>query len=547
MTTVADPLETLRHVQIAPRLIEEARPITECLEWRLSELYWNDDGTGGFVRGEVPYTITSSGTLSANAAKLLFAACAEHPPEDRLDVLEIGAGTGLFARLFLDEFARLCQREGTSWHQRLTYFVTDRSPRSLDEWRQHGLFDGHPVVTARTDALQPLLLELPDARRELAHLRAVFCNYCLDSLPAAVLRKGDDGVEELCVRTHLAAHRRSKFTLDQLRVMARDLDRALLPLVDLFEFEAVFEPCTRPYPYASEALSFAHDWPRVILNWGAIQCLKQVMCGLDAHGFVLINDYGVVSADGASAMGATQRFGGSAALGLNFPFLDHHFSSHGSTVLRPDLDERLPIHTRLIARHPMEATGRAFHAIFDWQAQRVEQGPQEEARQRIAAGAFEAARQQYEVALSFRRHDWALLGEIAEFLIRQVSDYQAGLTIAAAALDINPWYSVWLWNVYGDALYALERFDEAHAAYCKGEQMEPHDPRTLLNLGYSYAQRGESEAALQALARGLAHDRAGVFRDRLLEKQQQIISSELTRYTAEQEWLARRTVRLSSG
>lgn len=246
-------------------------------------------------------------------------------------------------------------------------------------------------------------------------------------------------------------------------------------------------------------------------------------------------------------MSATQRFGGSAALGLNFPFLDHHFVAQGSVVVRPEQDERLPIHTRMIARRPMDETSRAFHAIFDWQAQRAGQGPQEEARQRIDAGAFEAARQKYETALTHRRHDWVLLGEIAEFLIRQVEDFESGRAIASAALAINPWYSVWLWNVHGDALYALGRFPEAHETYLKAEQMEPQDPRTLLNLGYSYAQVGETRAALESLGRGLAHDRGGVFRDRLLEKQQQILATLQGKFATEQEWLARRAARLGSG
>ncbi len=549
MAITVDPLETLRQVQIAPRLIEEDRPVTECLEWRLSELYWNTVGTGGFVRNEVPYTITSSGTLSANAARLLFAACLEQPPEADLEVLEIGSGTGLFARLFLDEFTALCERAGQRFDRQLTYYVTDRSPRSLEQWREHQIFDGLPVVTARADALNPLALETSAGPRQLSGLRAVFCNYSLDSLPAAVLRKGPNGLEELCVRTHLTTDsalvkQHTKLPLEEVRKLARDLDPALIPLVGLLDFEASFKPCTRVYPYAVEALTFGHDWPRVILNWGAIQSIEKAVCGLHPHGFMLINDYGLVRIEDASNLGATQRFGGSAALGLNFPFLDHHFTSNGAVVLRPDSDERLPIHTRMVSRNVVATT--PFHEIFDWTAQREQQSPQEEARQQIDAGAIEAAKHSYETALSHRRRDWVLLGEIAEFLIRQVTDYPAGLAMSSAALAVNPWYSVWLWNIYGDALYALERFEEAHEAYRRAERMEPGDARTNLNLGYSYVQAGDHEAALQALARGLAHDRAGVFRARLLEKQQQIVGTIQAGFSTEHEWLARRTARLGS-
>jgi tetratricopeptide (TPR) repeat protein len=194
----------------------------------------------------------------------------------------------------------------------------------------------------------------------------------------------------------------------------------------------------------------------------------------------------------------------------------------------------------------MPATERAFHQAFDWEVQQVVNGPQEAARQHIEGGRFEQAREAYEKSLSARPRDWALLGEIAEFLIRHVADYESGRKIAEAALAVNPWYSVWLWNVLGDAVYALERYAEAHEIYLKAEIMEPNDVRTALNLSYSYWELGRPDRALELVARGLAHDGAGLYRDRLLEKQQQILAGVAATHRSNQEWLARRAARLSS-
>jgi len=58
------------------------------------------------------------------------------------------------------------------------------------------------------------------------------------------------------------------------------------------------------------------------------------------------------------------------------------------------------------------------------------------------------------------------------------------------------------------------------------------------------APTAQKDAALAAIARGLACDRAGVFRARLLEKQQQILALVSAKHTGEQEWLARRAARL---
>ena len=550
-STVHDPLQTLRNVDVAPRLIEEDRPLAESLEWRLSELYWNSYGTTGFIQNQIPYTITSSGALSANAAQLLYANCCENPPQGKFELLEIGSGTGLFARLFLEDFRRLCQANAKPFFDQLLFYVTDRSRASIDQWNQFGLFQGLPAVAAFSDAMDPLHVETREGPRQLTSLRAAFCNYSLDSLPATVLRKGPAGPEELCIRTHLTAdsariQRHTKLSFSEIRDLARTLDQRLIPLVPLLEFEASFQPCKHQYPYLQEALTFGHDAPRTILNHGAIQSLERVIPCLDAAGFILINDYGAVRAEDTTSMSGTQRFGNSAASGLNFPFFEHHFSSIGISVLSPELDERLPIHPRLFTRAPIPETRRAFHAVFDWPSQQIQQEPQEQARQHLEAGRMEAAKRAYEDALGRRPRDWVLLGEIAEFLIRQIGTYQAGLDLASAALAINPWYSVWLWNVYGDALYALERFTEAHDAYCRAGKLEPADVRTNLNLGYSYGQMGDDQAALEALGRGLANDRGGVFRERLLQKQQQIVASVHARFGEEQEWLARRAARISS-
>lgn len=550
MTTV-DPLETLRAVDVAPRLIEEDRPLTESIEWRLSEAYWNTHGTAGFVQSEIPYTVTSSGTLSASAARLLFLNCCAHAPGGTIEVLEVGSGTGLFARLFLDEFARLCEREGKPFHRQMVYYVTDRSRRSLDQWKELALFEGLPAVPAWADALEPLDIRTPEGPKRLAGLRAVFCNYSLDSLPAAVLRNGEAGPEELCLRTHLTADearvkQRTPMSLTEIRELAGKADPRLIPLVSLFEFEAEFQPCRRPYPYAAEALAFDHDAKRTILNHGAIQCLERAIGGLDPHGFALLNDYGPVRPEDTAGMSGTQRFGPSAALGLNFPFLEHHFSSNGTAMVRPELDERLPIHPRLLTREAAPDTWRAFREIFDFAAYQERHASQEEARQHVEGGRLDAAKRAYEKALAGRPRDWVLLGEIAEFLTRQVGNYQAGLQVASAALAVNPWYSVWLWNVYGDALYALERYGDAHEAYSKAARLEPSDARSNLNLGYTFAQLGDPRSALESLARGLAGDRGGVFQERLVRKQQQILASLQARFTEEQEWLARRAARINA-
>ena len=551
MFVPSDPLEVLRHVQLAPRMVEDYRPFSECLEWRLSQNHWHTTGTASFTQSEVPYTITSSGTLSAQAARVLHANCLESPPQNGIPVLETGAGSGMFAKLFLEEFERLSANSGHDFYSRIVYHVTDGSVQSVDQWRRYAIFEGKPTVLGTAQGSDPLRIDTGSGEVRVSGLRAVFCNYAIDSMGAAVLRQSPGGPEELHIRTHMvadpaAAGTRSGLTVDDLRRMASTTDPKLLSLLELLEFEAAFLPLSRTYPHMEEALTFGHDWPRVMLNYGAMEYLERVLAALDPSGCILINDYGMTQASESVGLGSIQRFGPTAAMGINFPLLAHHFCSRGIRAGRPVLDERLPLHPLLLTLRPLPATENRFQETFAWETFRDMNAPAEAARKHLEAGRVEQAGHMYEQALRVRPRDWTLMGEIAEFLLRNVGDYEAGRKMAETALSMNPWYSVWLWNLLGDALYALNQFPEAHEVYQKAQALSPKDVRTALNLGYTYWELGDAVQALQALGRGLAEDGSGQFRERLLEKQAQILAGVSQKFDREQEWLARRAARMSA-
>ena len=111
-------------------------------------------------------------------------------------------------------------------------------------------------------------------------------------------------------------------------------------------------------------------------------------------------------------------------------------------------------------------------------------------------------------------------------------------------MELNPWYSPWLWNVLGDILFLDKNVSGAHEAYVQAQKIHPTDVRTNLNLAYTLFEFGDYDQALQALATALAADTRGLFRARLLEKQHQVLSAMSGRWQGEQERLARRAERL---
>src|SRR5207237_4249132 len=111
------PSETLARVAPPPRLVEDFRPIHECLDWRLSDAYWRSVGVAPFAQNTVPFVINNSGRLSQAAAAVFFAHCRETGATGPLRILELGAGAGLFARYFLDAFRALCEHEKADFYE----------------------------------------------------------------------------------------------------------------------------------------------------------------------------------------------------------------------------------------------------------------------------------------------------------------------------------------------------------------------------------------------------------------------------------------------
>jgi hypothetical protein len=242
----AEPSESLSRATPCRQLIQDYRPIAESLEWRLAELHWVKEGVTPFVESGVPYVVNNTGTLSSDVAAVVFASCAEAPPDNDLQVVELGAGTGLFARYFLDEFRRLCERHSRDFYRRLTYWATDRSPRTVEQWRERDLFGPHAgrVVARDYDAggvHEPFK----------APVRAVVANYALDVLPAAATRRMDGRWEQLHVQTYLNVDPRvlrqyTRLTFDEIRALARCSDPVdlgkLLPLLPLLETNSEYFP-----------------------------------------------------------------------------------------------------------------------------------------------------------------------------------------------------------------------------------------------------------------------------------------------------------------
>lgn len=539
-------------------------PWRDGIEWRLSALHWSRAGLAAFVRNEVPFVVNNSGRLSEDAAALLYQACLTSArPEGRILVVEVGAGLGLFARYLLDAFKAICEKERRPFYERLLLVVTDSSRITVEQWRDAGLFDAHRehVVLATCDACDPTSIRPldPDGTPpfDLADLKAVFCNYILDVLPAAIARRVGDRFEELYVRTVLTNDRdllaqQTTLTHQQICALAaseKDDDRAqLLPLLGLFDMETDFrEVAAEARPGVEEAFALDPTAERLLVNFGALQAVRAWTARLGDGGFLLLNDYGGsggIGQDAAEPALVPQRFGATMAFGLSFSQIERALRTHGRRVDAGEGDERRAVHTRLVTKGPLPELQAAFRGRFSFEADQHAELPMEDARTHTTAGRKDEALGSYRLALDRNPRDWQLIGEIAELVGLELQDYPAGAELARSALALNPWFSPWLFNVLGDCLFCQGQFADAHRAYLDAARVDPNDPRANLSLAHTLARSGELSEALSAVSRGLVNDTKGHFRLRLVDKQAQILDALTARTAGDRERMQQRLDRL---
>jgi tetratricopeptide (TPR) repeat protein len=542
----------LAHAQASRDVVQDFVPLAESLEWELGQQYLRERGNKAFISdaSPVPFVINNDGTLSRNAAEVFFVSLGEAEKAGTLEpeifVLELGIGVGLFARFFLDSLRELCEKHGKDYYDRLTYIAADRSPQMLLDVLKHGVLSQHPGrwCVRQVDAMEPGVLQGDVRFRNHAGppLRAVFLNYLLDCLPAAVLDLGSDEVKQLCVRTLVARNIRladyTDMPLELLRAKAKSSDsrdrQELLEVYGVFASEYDYRPVdVSSLPHGAFALDYGRRiTKRLLHSYGALQSLERLLDMTHPDGFILVNDYGQTQTTREDEF-EHQRFSLATFVGVNFPLLKAFFDEgRRCRVVEPAGDAR-GIHCRLLSKKPSSETVTRFFERFGDQAKEKLDEPIQRARASLKAGRFELAAGYYREALENQPRNWVLLNEISTFLTFQMRDPKAGIDMAKVALSLNPTCSAELWNALGDALYEFGRTAEARSAFLKAQSVNPSDVRSRYNLAWVYSREKNFPAALESIAQALSLDKTGEFRDRLLHKQNEVLAQSAQRHQHE--------------
>ncbi len=541
--TIAEQI--LTNAQDSRAIVQDFVPLSTSLEWELGQEYLRARGNKAFISdaSPVPFVVNNDGNLSRNVAEVFFTSLLEADQAGTLEpdihVLELGIGVGLFARFFLDHFQELCEKSGKDYYDRLTYVAADRSERMLQDVIRHGVLAQHPgryrlrVVDAMTpDKELPYDVSFVNHPRKDRPFRAVFLNYLLDCLPASVLQIDGDTIKELHVRTCVARNVKledfTDMSVEQLAARAKSNDalakEELLEVYGLFASEYDYRPVEiDKIPYGKFALDYGKNFSkRLLVSHGAIHSLERLLGLIAEDGFILINDYGQTQMSRDDEF-EHQRFSLATFVGVNFPLLQAYFAQPGKGEWIEPKAEAGGIHSRLLCPKQVYNVVISFWKQFNSAAYQRLHEPIQHARACAKAGRFELAATYYNQALERQPRNWVLLSEISMFLTFSLRDLKAGIDMAKMALSLNPTCSAELWNTLGDGLFEFGRVEEARSAYARAIAVNESDVRARYNLAWCHVREKNFPASLLMIAEAMALDKTGEYRDRLLQKLQEVV------------------------
>jgi tetratricopeptide (TPR) repeat protein len=512
-------------------ILQNACPIAESIPWLCSQQYWAQAGVEVFTSGEVPYVATNDGEQSCKALDVYLASLRAAERQGRREphsyVLELGTGSGVFAKLFLDQLRSRAIEERSDDYERTTYIVCDHSPGLLRDTQATGVFADHEAHVQRVllpagDIRSTVARAVPDA---VGALRAVHANYVFDSMPFTILSVCDRGLFELRIATRLLDEpMRAPPPIGDLASLLRWLSELADSPHHALRYESeyvVIDRAALAYPELVHAHADGVHSQQFVHSYGALSCLDDVLSLLRPDGYFIATDYGY---DGGSAEPIEfQCFGTSVAAGVNFvQLMNRARSLPGVVAIAPDSDPS-QLQARLFARDQVSDDVTAcFRERYDKATWDRTDAPYREALELMKAGRFEAARWKFDEAHRLQPHNWNLLETIASFLTYSQGEHASALEVAKRALQLNH-LSSRAWNLLGDAYYGLASLDEAERAYRQAMRVNPADARSRANLAYVFLKRGTPGDALTVLGEALALDRAAAYRDELLGKQSEAL------------------------
>jgi hypothetical protein len=318
-----------------PPVLEKDVPLSQSLLWRRQRDFYARRGVKAWSDDNIPTFITSNPFFTEIYARIVAgffddaAAMGSPPlsPEHPLRVLELGAGTGKFAYLFLRHLSALLSERGIA-ASAVRYCMTDCSENLLAAWRANpqlrefiaaGILN-FAVLAAGDDITSPFV------KGEDRGPLVVIANYVFDSLPQDAFVIHDRRLLESLLTTQGGDNEQEP--LKNMQLSFKNVEVARDRYADP-SWNAILEIYRDRLPAATVL------WPS-----GALMTLKQIAGFSDGKLLVLAADKGYVhEGDLAPAQGPVSfewHAGGNCfSTIVNLDAIGKYFAAAGGEALLP--------------------------------------------------------------------------------------------------------------------------------------------------------------------------------------------------------------------
>jgi tetratricopeptide (TPR) repeat protein len=332
-----------------PRRRAAYRRLSESPLWTAQRRFYEQAGIEAWRTGTVPHHVTSNVALATAYARIVLGFLSECAGQlDPLYILEIGAGPGRFAFLFLRALETLAPGDVP-----IRYVMTDVAEATIAFWRDHEAFApflrAGRLDFARFDAENDDTLHLERERRTIAPgapaaRLVVIANYVFSGLrhDAFAVRAGR--LHECLAATTLSPHAVAADAALAWRVGAR---------VTAPYAEDDFDAILRDYARTSAA-------GRLLFPIGALRCLDRLAALARQNLLILAADRGTTEAADAVIRAADLALArhGAVSFPVNFHAVGTWVTRRGGRALRP-LHRHRHVH---VAAFLLGAKGRAWPA-----------------------------------------------------------------------------------------------------------------------------------------------------------------------------------------
>ena len=338
---------------VGSAVLERRERLSRSLVWRLQRAFFEQRGLAAWGEEIVPHYITSNPRIAAAYAQVVRAFARHVSPEQRVHIVELGAGSGRFGYRFLNQLHADVP---------FTYVMTDVSERTLSALHAHPFLqefigDGS-LDFAYFDAEHPARLCLRHAGRTLepgAPL-VVIANYVFDSLPQDCFAVRDGALYECLVTTRTPA---------PAPVQDHD-DPALLEHIRMSYVERPIDASTYyPDPAHNAVLaSYARTTPDgvFLMPIAALGALDYFKALNPTDLVVLTGDKGFHQADEIQGLKYPRlTLHGSFSLMVNFHALGEYARAQAALVLEP---RHRPTGLRIFA-YAWGASNEAIHSAYE--------------------------------------------------------------------------------------------------------------------------------------------------------------------------------------